>query len=158
MQIEQSKARILADCIEGMAADAEDKGKDSFGIHLSLKDARMIARSLSPTVDAVPVVRCRECKFWMPEHIERDDSSIMLYEQLPWMEPGMVPIEFGVNVGSYCTLCENVITHGFRDGNPSLDCTRLWRREDDYCSRGQRRDQSADVRNMEGGNEHECAR
>lgn len=149
MQIEQSKARILADCIEGMAADAEDKGKDSFGIHLSLKDARMIARSLSPTVDAVPVVRCRECKFWMPEHIERDDGSIMLYEQLPRMEPGMAPIEFGVNVGSYCTLCENVITHGFRDGNPSLDCTRLWRREDDYCSRGQRRDQSADVRNME---------
>lgn len=32
MQIEPSKARILADCIEGMAADAEDKGKDSFGI------------------------------------------------------------------------------------------------------------------------------
>jgi|GEM_PF-4169080 len=153
MQIEQSKARILADCIEGMAADAEDKGKDSFGIYLSLQDARMIARSLSPTVDAVPVVRCRECKFWMPEHIERDDGSIMLYEQLPrmepGMEPGMAPIEFGVNVGSYCTLCENVITHGFRDGNPSLDCTRLWRREDDYCSRGQRRDQSADVRNME---------
>lgn len=102
----------------------------------------------SPTVDAVPVVRCRECKFWMPEHIERDDGSIMLYEQLPWMEPRMAPIEFGVNVGSYCTLCENVITHGFRDGKPSLDCTRLWRREDDYCSRGQNRDQSADVRNM----------
>lgn len=98
--------------------------------------------------DAVPVVRCRDCKFWMPEHIERDDGSIMLYEQLPRMKPGMAPIEFGVNVGSYCTLCENVITHGFRDGNPSLDCTRLWRREDDYCSRGQRRDQSADVRNM----------
>ena len=102
----------------------------------------------APTVDAVPVVRCRECKFWMPEHIERDDGSIMLYEQLPRMEPGMAPIEFGVNVGSYCTLCENVVTHGFRDGNPCLDCTRLWRREDDYCSRGQRRGQSADVRNM----------
>ena len=101
------------------------------------------------TVDAVPVVRCGECKFWMPEHIERDDGSIMLYEQLPRMEPGMAPIEFGVNVGSYCTLCENVVTHGFRDGNPSLDCTRLWRREDDYCSRGKRRDQSADVRNIE---------
>ena len=47
MQIEPSKARILADCIEGMAADAEDKGKDSFGIHLSLEDARMITRALS---------------------------------------------------------------------------------------------------------------
>lgn len=112
-----------------------------------------------PAADVEPVRHGRwECKFWMPEHIERDDGSIMLYEQLPWMEPGMAPIEFGVNVGSYCTLCENVITRGFRDGNQSLDCTRLWRREDDYCSRGKRRDQSADVRNMEGGNEHECAR
>lgn len=46
MQIEPSKARILADCIEEMAADAEDKGKDAFGIHLSLEDARMITRSL----------------------------------------------------------------------------------------------------------------
>lgn len=46
MQIEPSKARILADCIEGMAADAEDKGKDSFGIHLSLEDARMIFHAL----------------------------------------------------------------------------------------------------------------
>lgn len=46
MQIEPSKARILADCIEGMAADAEDKGKDSFGVHLSLEDAHMITRSL----------------------------------------------------------------------------------------------------------------
>lgn len=64
MKIELSKARILADCIEGMAADAEDKGKESFGIHLSLDDAHMITRALStaPTVDAVPVVRCRECK------------------------------------------------------------------------------------------------
>lgn len=103
-----------------------------------------------PTVDAVPVVRCKECRFWMPEHIERDDGSIMLYEQLPWMEPGMAPIEFGVNVGSYCTLYENVITHGFRDGKRSLDCTRLWRSENDYCSRGERRDESADVRKKKG--------
>ena len=27
----------------------------------------------------------------------------------------------------------------------------IWPNEDDYCSRGQRRDQSADVRNMDGG-------
>lgn len=104
MQIEQSKARILADCIEGMAADAEDKGKDSFGIHLSLKDARMIARSLSPTVDAVPVVRCKDCKYYKPDEFE-------------------------------CG-CD------FAGGLPYV-------KADDFCSYGQRRDQSADVRNME---------
>lgn len=73
MQIEPSKARILADCIEGMAADAEDKGKESFGIHLSLDDAHMITRALStaPTVDAVPVVRCRDCK-----HMCRDNVGV----------------------------------------------------------------------------------
>lgn len=134
---------------------AEQKVKETGAFTKGVNKALNIAISalknqqITSTVGAVPVVRCRECKFWMPEHIERDDGSIMLYEQLPWMEPGMAPIEFGVNVGSYCTLCENVITHGFRDGNPSLDCTRLWRREDDYCSRGKRRDQSSDVRNME---------
>lgn len=58
MQIEPSKARILADCIDGMAADAEDKGKDSFGIHLSLEDARMITCSLS---SETKIVRCQEC-------------------------------------------------------------------------------------------------
>ena len=114
MQIELSKARILADCIEGMAADAEDKGKDSFGIHLSLKDARMIARSLSPTVDAVPVVRCRECRYYA------------------------VP-------GATISFC--IHRNGMK-----------FTRDSDYCSRGERRDQSADVRNMEGENEHECAR
>lgn len=56
MQIEPSKARILADCIDGMAADAEDKGKDSFGIHLSLEDARMITCSLS---SETKIVRCQ---------------------------------------------------------------------------------------------------
>lgn len=107
MQIEQSNARILADCIEGMAADAEDKGKDSFGIHLSLKDARMIARSLGmlPTVDAVPVVRCRECK-----HLYVDEFGYMA-----------------------CTnLRDMFYTHG-----------------DDYCSHGQRRDQSVEARKKE---------
>lgn len=104
MQIEQSKARILADCIEAMAADAEDKGKDSFGIHLSLDDAHMITRALStaPTVNAVPVVRCRDC-----EHIYIDG-----YGDLIFVKSG------------------------------------LYSDENDYCSRGQRRDQSADVRNM----------
>lgn len=51
----------------------------------------------APTVDAVPVVRCRDC----------------------CVKSGLYPDE------------------------------------NDYCSRGQRRDQSADVRNMEGENEHE---
>lgn len=108
MKIEPSKARILANCIEAMAADAEDKGKDSFGIHLSLDDAHMITRALStaPTVNAVPVVRCKDCKYYKPDEFE-------------------------------CG-CD------FAGGLPYV-------KADDFCSFGKRRDQSADVRNMDGG-------
>lgn len=56
----------------------------------------------APTVDAVPVVRCRDC-----EHI-------------------------------------------YIDGYGYLICVKsgLYSDENDYCSRGQRRDQSADARNL----------
>lgn len=67
-----------------------------------------------PTVDAVPVVRCGECRYYA--------------------EPGATTF-FCIHPG------------GMRFTSDS-----------DYCSRGQRREQSADVRNMEGENEHECAR
>lgn len=67
-----------------------------------------------PTVDAVPVVRCRECRYYA------------------------VP-------GATISFC--IHRNGMK-----------FTRDSDYCSRGERRDQSADVRNMEGENEHECAR
>lgn len=67
-----------------------------------------------PTVDAVPAVRCRECRYYA------------------------VP-------GATISFC--IHRNGMK-----------FTRDSDYCSRGERRDQSADVRNMEGENEHECAR
>lgn len=77
MQIEPSKARILADCIEGMAADAEDKGKDLFGILLSLEDARTITRSLSAatTVESIPLGHCRNCQKWHRDEGWCDEHS-----------------------------------------------------------------------------------
>ncbi len=61
----------------------------------------------TPTVDAVPVVRCREC---IHHYID----------------------EYGFPA---CAESGAML-------NPE---------EDDYCSRGQRKNQSADVRNMDGG-------
>ena len=58
----------------------------------------------SPTVDAVPVVRCRECRYYA---VSGATTSFCIH-------PG------GMKFTS----------------------------DSDYCSRGQRRDQSADVRNM----------
>lgn len=60
----------------------------------------------APTVDAVPVVRCRECI-----HFDPDDED---------------------------GLCCNETK------------AMLWPDEDDYCSYGQRRDQSAQVQKKEG--------
>lgn len=65
----------------------------------------------TPAVDAVPVVRCRECI----HHYTDEYGFLACAESGAMLDP----------------------------------------EDDDYCSRGQRRDQSADVRNMEEGNEHE---
>lgn len=60
----------------------------------------------TPTVDAVPVVRCKDCKYYKPDEFE-------------------------------CG-CD------FAGGLPYV-------KADDFCSFGKRRDQSADVRKMDGG-------
>nr|DAM55955.1 MAG TPA: hypothetical protein [Caudoviricetes sp.] len=60
-----------------------------------------------PTVDAVPVVRCRECRYYA------------------------VP-------GATISFC--IHRNGMK-----------FTRDSDYCSRGERRGQSADVRYMDGG-------
>lgn len=68
-------------------------------------EAAHIIKHISPTVDAVPVVRCRECRYYA------------------------VP-------GATISFC--IHRNGMK-----------FTRDSDYCSRGERRDQSADVRNME---------
>lgn len=81
----------------------------------------------SPTVDAVPVVRCKGC-----EHAER-------YARIDG------------TAGYYCGHPQN--TFAFDDRWDRV--FKPVKKPDDFCSRGQRKNQSADVRNMEGGNEHE---
>lgn len=66
--------------------------------------------NIAPTVDAVPVIRCRDCIFYDPE-----------------------------NSSNWCSHPKGLCNPG----------------ESDFCSYSQRKNQSADVRNMEEGNEHE---
>lgn len=115
MQIEPSKVRILADCIEGMAADAEDKGKESFGIHLSLDDAHMITRALStaPTVDAVPVVRCRDCIAFEEIGKYPDNEGTPFGYCYHWEhEQGMSPNE--VDGNAFCSYGERKVDENGR--------------------------------------------
>lgn len=97
-------------------------------------DAKQIADA--PTVDAVEVVRCKECVYWMPRHVKMNDGTIRFYER----NEGIVTIEKGINVGSYCKRFDDVTVHGYRDGEPCIDKTKAWCNQDDFCSYGERRE------------------
>ena len=75
-----------------------------------------------------------------------DEDGHMIFRKMP--PEDAVPV----------VRCRDCIHH-YTDEYGFLACAEsgamLSPEEDDYCSRGQRRDQSADVRNMEEGNEHE---
>lgn len=77
----------------------------------------------APTVDAVPVVRCRECEH--AERYERTDGT----------------------AGYYCGHPQNTFVFGDRWDR----VFKPVKNPDDFCSYGQRRGQSADVRYMDGG-------
>lgn len=79
-----------------------------------------------PTVDAIQVIRCRDCIFWKPRHIKLNDGSEREY--LPG--EGYVGITVGINVGSQCMV----------DEYSGYGCDKsVFRRENDFCSRGKRK-------------------
>lgn len=41
----------------------------------------------APTIDAVPVVRCRECKYFLPEWPGDASSAYQCHKGLGWPEP-----------------------------------------------------------------------
>lgn len=82
-----------------------------------------------------PVVRCKECVYWTPRHVKMNDGTIRFYET----NEGIVTIEKGINVGSYCKRFDDVTVHGYRDGEPCIGKTKAWCNQDDFCSYGERR-------------------
>lgn len=76
-----------------------------------------------PAVDAVEVVRCRDCIYWKPRHVRLDDGTERDY--LPGED--YVDVSVGINVGSQCRVdCGKGFGYTFRaDG--------------DFCSRGRRK-------------------
>lgn len=83
-----------------------------------------------------PVVRCKECVYWTPRHVKMNDGTIRSYET----NEGIVTIEKGINVGSYCKRFDDVTVHGYRDGEPCIGKTKAWCNQDDFCSYGERRE------------------
>ena len=90
-----------------------------------------------PVSDVVEVVRCKDCKYFQDRYVELPDGSKRPYKK----GESSVPVSVGINVGSYCTRIDYAIVHGYRNGEPSVDKTRLWTKPDDFCSYGERKDE-----------------
>ena len=89
----------------------------------------------TPTVDAVPVVRCKDCIYFQQEQVKTSEG---IYRN-KFPNEGMVSVDVGINIGSHCKRVVDVREEGFRDGEPTIERTYLWRNEDDFCSRGKRK-------------------
>lgn len=80
----------------------------------------------APTVEAVPVVHCKDCTWWEDEHVLLSDGTKRPYtEEEKKNCPTGVTCDIGINVGSRCMV------------NPHI--TNLFRNADDYCSRADMR-------------------
>ena len=91
----------------------------------------------APTIDAVPVVRCKDCKWYDPPHIDHGGGKRTDVED----DYPSVPLSVGINCGGKCmnTLREYCCNHDREDPD---DYERLvkFRNRMDYCSDGERKD------------------
>jgi len=84
-----------------------------------------------PTVDAVSVVRCKDCIYYDPPHVEdgceRYEYSDMPDDAFDSLGTGLVHIGYGVNVGGRCCVDD---MKGYSEDK------RVFVSESNYCGRG----------------------
>lgn len=96
-----------------------------------------IARLLDdqPTADVVEVVRCKDCIYYDPPHVEdhgeRRDYIDMPREAFDKLGTGFVNSLYGVNVGGRCCRDYNA---GYSEDK------RVYVSESNYCGRAERAD------------------
>lgn len=95
-------------------------GKHEYGCAL-INDA--------PAVDAAPVVRCKECVYWMDRHVLLNDGTRRPFN------PGEddVTCDVGINCGARCMFDAD-----YMDGNGPF------RQKEDFCSRGVKKDEGVE--------------
>lgn len=112
------------------------------GIHdLILLDKKFVLDALrekiqGKTIDAVHVVRCKDCANYKKRHVLTADGEEKSYEEMPpeafgGLDDMYVTMEYGINVGGKCMLDEG-------RGYP-VDKS-VFRSPNDYCSYGVRMD------------------
>lgn len=83
-----------------------------------------------PTAEAVEVVRCKDCKWFVPKHIKLDDGTTRAYTEEEKKLPLGVSGDVGINCGSRCLRC-------FRWEENSIP---VFVQENDFCSYGERKE------------------
>lgn len=123
--------KIVRDNCKDCTSGCEHAGKDREFVCVK----GVSCKTVKPKPEMVAVVRCKECVYWTPRHVKMNDGTIRFYET----NEGIVTIEKGINVGSYCKRFDDVTVHGYRDGEPCIGKTKAWCNQDDFCSYGERK-------------------
>jgi hypothetical protein len=89
-----------------------------------------IAIDNAPAADVVGVVRCKDCKYFIPEHIMLDDGTTRAYTEEEKKLPLGVSGDVGINCGSRC------MRHLYWEENS----IPFWFQENDFCSYGERKE------------------
>lgn len=79
--------------------------------------------------DMVEVVRCKDCKYFIPKHIKLDDGTTRAYTEEEKRLPLGVSGDVGINCGSRC------MRHLYWEENS----IPFWFQENDFCSYGERK-------------------
>lgn len=79
--------------------------------------------------DFVEVVFCKDCIWFVPEHIKLSDGTTRPYTDEEKKLPCGVTSDIGINVGSYC----------LRKDYWEQNSIPVWFRENDFCSYGKRK-------------------
>lgn len=121
---------------EELLKDIEDSVRFSTrnGVSAELRGAHKIVDRIrcASAYDVVEVVRCSDCKWFVPKYIKLNDGTIRAYTEEEKKLPLGVTADIGINCGSRCLRClrweENSIP--------------VYVQENDYCSYGERRSEN----------------
>jgi len=138
MTLEQA-IDYLMDASRSIAEAAESESDEANRINAQnvADDCKQIAawlRELQERRKAPEIVRCKNCIYYDPPHVEnngvRYEYAEMPKEAFDELGTGLVNVGYGINVGGRCT----------RDYNAGYDDDkRVYVTENNYCGRAERR-------------------
>lgn len=133
------EARLIdANALKTEARKLENIGDNDFerGFCWGVDEVVNLIES-APTIDAEPVVHCKDCVYYHKPHVQRNDGtecdiSEVPDEYKPFPLTNMCNSDYGINVGGKCEYDNNYA--------PYEDDKTVFRKPEDFCSRGRRKE------------------